>query len=193
MPEWIIFLYIADEFLVSYSTPPFLVSVKLFEIGHAIELYLKAAYVKKTGNIDAAISKDHNIRELWNECKNDNTFMPNYEIRNSIFEKDFALDNGLRSVKDEDKSHFYAHQEFYFVVKYLSQIKYLGIFKKQRLKGKGSVWVGTNQNPYWIHFLKELRKYLEYPMPNYNDQLKKMIESEEIHPSSATYLRGLYE
>jgi len=47
MPEWIMFLYIADEFLISYSTPPYLVSVKLFEIGHVIELYLKAAYAKK--------------------------------------------------------------------------------------------------------------------------------------------------
>jgi len=47
--------------------------------------------------------------------------MPKYEIRNSIFEKDFALDNGLRNIKSEDKEHFNNHREFYFVTKYVSQ------------------------------------------------------------------------
>jgi hypothetical protein len=54
--DWRAFLWPADEWLFLFATPPGgLISVKLFSIGHALELYLKAVYAKLTGDVKAAI------------------------------------------------------------------------------------------------------------------------------------------
>ena len=95
MSNWYDFLDTADQFFISYSISPSLIPVKLFEIGHTVELYLKATSTKLTGDIDRAIKFGHNIKAIWDECKKlDGSFLPNYEIRDTIFNSDFIKNNG---------------------------------------------------------------------------------------------------
>jgi hypothetical protein len=82
--EWDCFLDVADQWFVAYSVPPYDTAVKLFMIGHAVELYLKAANTKITDDIKRAIGFKHRVKQIWSDCKShDPTFMPNYEIRES--------------------------------------------------------------------------------------------------------------
>jgi hypothetical protein len=107
MSNWDDFCDTADQFFISYSISfeeP-LLPVKLFEIGHTIELYLKAAYIKKTGDIEKAIKFNHRIKQIWYDCKVlDSTFMPNYEIKDSIFNSDFIIDSRNKSSSNPPRS-----------------------------------------------------------------------------------------
>lgn len=60
--NWDCFLWSADEWIVNYSLPPNMTGTKLFSIGHALELYLKATYSKMTGDVDEAVRIGHNMR-----------------------------------------------------------------------------------------------------------------------------------
>ena len=72
--SWRSFVIPADEWLVNYSvisTVGFMpiLSVALFSIGQAVELYLKASMAKITGNSSAAIKYGHNIAKLLEDCQ----------------------------------------------------------------------------------------------------------------------------
>ena len=83
---WRRFASTADEFIVAYSTPPVLVPVKLFEIGHAVELYLKASYISMTGDVDKAMTFGHGIARILSACKAiDPSFMARYDLRVETF------------------------------------------------------------------------------------------------------------
>jgi len=104
MYEWRSFLWTADEFFIAYSLPPLnLLSVKLFLIGHTVEMYLKAANTKITGDIDRAIRFGHKIKEIWADCKGrDPNFMPSYEIRDSVCNEDlFTQDFWSKSISQK--------------------------------------------------------------------------------------------
>ena len=63
--DWHAFLRTADEWVINYSLLPAcssLIAVQLFSVGHALELYLKAANTKLTGNIDAVRCAHHILR-----------------------------------------------------------------------------------------------------------------------------------
>ena len=88
MYEWNSFLIAADEWFITYSLPPIIMGVKFFAIGHTVELYLKAANTKITGDIERAIRFRHQIKAIWDDCKaKDSDFMPKYEIRNEIYNR----------------------------------------------------------------------------------------------------------
>jgi hypothetical protein len=188
------FLDTADQFLIRYSVPPALIPVSLFEIGHAIELYLKATKLKLTGDVDEAISDGHKIRDIWGYCKShDANFMPHYELRDSILSSDFIHDAGA-SLSPEDQTHYLENQEFYIIAKHLLDIKYIGTtFKTLNKSKKYSVWGMIDQNPYWLAFLKELRHYLGWPTSRRRDWIKFYIDEQRIPPSAAKYLGNLYK
>jgi hypothetical protein len=194
MLNWTDFLWSADQFIVSYSVDIGLIPVKLFEIGHAVELYLKASYAKQKNNVDQAVFFGHRLKDLWDACKcEDPAFMPSFEIRDTVFNSNFVLDQG-RFLNEEDVKNFWENQEFYYVLKHLSDIKYIGSpLKSKSIVDNAGIWGYHSHNPYWINFFKEIRQYLKYPTEHTMDWIKYFIESNEIPDSSKIFLKKLYE
>lgn len=192
MYEWHSFLWTADEWFITYSLPPQdLVHVKLFAIGHTVELYLKAANTKITGNIDGAIKFGHNIKAIWDDCKShDKKFMPNFEIRDCVFNTDLFTGEIQKRLSGDDLKNYFHNQELYTIAKLLPDLKYLGAPLKSI---KGQCTLGSfHPNPYWINFLRELRAYLEYPQKDKVDIIKHHIYGGDLPAQSIDYLKGLY-
>ena len=184
-------LWNADQFFVSYSVQPLFISVKLFEIGHVVELYVKAALIKFTGNDQLPIKYGHNIKRIWAEWIKDKFFMPNYEIRDTIFKIDFGRDDG-RLLSPNDRDHYLKNRELYYITKYLPDIKYLGNFNSKYNLDDGWTFTISFQNLYWIDFIKELRRYLNWPNPQGHDWIKSSIIERKIPDDAIAYLQKLY-
>jgi hypothetical protein len=191
--EWDAFLWAADEWIINYSLPPMtLNAVKLFSIGHALELYLKAANTKITGDIERAIAFGHDIPRIWHDCKlQDPHFLPAHELRESVLERNLVDFNDYRRLNKDDLMHFLHDQELYVIAKYLADLKYLGAPLK-RVKGAFGV-AYFFPNPRWIDLFKQLRTYLGYPREGHLDIIRQHIEERDIPPSSISYLNGLLD
>ncbi|MDQ3017647.1 MAG: hypothetical protein M3R25_13135 [Bacteroidota bacterium] len=189
--KWGSFLHTADEFIIAYaSCTGNTISAPLFLIGHAVELYLKSAYTKQTRDIDAAVNFGHRIYDLWNACKSiDDKFMPQYELRDNVFQCPFLEKDIVKLLSHEDCIHFLENQEFYIVSKYLPDLKYLGAPLK-KIKGAYAIPFACH-NPYWIKFFKELRSYLEYPGVNSHNWFELSIEI-GVTISTEQYLKEFY-
>ena len=188
--DWHSFLPPADEWLVAYSTPPaHLTSVKLFSVGHAFELYLKACHTKMTGDIDEAMSFSHRILDIWRGCKSaDEGFLPDFELRESVLACDLLAVARIQpnQLSDDDMKHFLHYQELYIVFQQLGNLKYLGA----PLKPPQGPWAfGTVfPNPMWAKIFRDLRLYLEYPEADRTDLIRYHIESSELPPISVDFL-----
>jgi hypothetical protein len=166
--------------------------VKLFCIGHAVELYLKASYTKITNNIDKAIRFNHNIYKLFKACKDmDINFMPNHNIIETIINSDI-LESKFDSLNLGEELHFefLKNQELYIICKMLPDLKYLGAPIKSIKGGYSLGWVFPNN--YWIYFFREIRKYIGHPEAGKIDVIAQHIESNDIPEISVSYLKGLY-
>ncbi len=124
--DWDSFLIAADEWIVNYSLPVMrLTSVKLFSVGHALELYLKASNTKINGDIDRAIKFGHDLPRIWADCKqHDPEFLPEYQLRDTVLARDLLDHADYSKLAKEDVMHFLQNQELYVVVKYLADLKY---------------------------------------------------------------------
>jgi hypothetical protein len=191
MYTWDSFLDTADQFFISYSCPPFFVPVKLFEVGHCVELYLKAA-LSKLSTTENAIRYSHKLKDIFNECKKlDGQFLPNYEIRVSIYESNF-VNGDFSGFKESDLEHYFENQELYYISKHLFDIKYIGA-KQHSVDREGTIWLMSVQNPYWIGFIKELRHYLGWPTLHHRDMIKEIIKTDELPFSANYYLQNLFD
>jgi hypothetical protein len=167
-----------------------LTSVKLFSIGHALELYLKASYTKMTGNIKAAIDFRHNVGSLWKACKSlDASFIPGFELRDSVLAGNLLSQNETSKLPKEDYFHFLEHQELYVIAKHLADLKYLGA-PLMSVTGAYTL-VYMFPNPDWIAIFAAIRRFLQYPDANTHDTIRHVVESEEIPAAAAQYLSGL--
>lgn len=189
--EWDSFVIAADEWIIAYSLPPAnLTSVKLFSIGHAVELYLKAAYTKMTGNIKEAIGFGHKIVKIWDDCKKqDPNFLPSYELRHSILKADIFQANLHEQLAKEDFKHYLENQELYIIAKILPDLKYLGAPLKN-IKGAWAFGY-VFPNPYWIEFFKEIRSYLGYDK-NKLDIISHHLQERDLPIVSSNYLASLF-
>lgn len=190
MYEWHSFLQAADEWFIIYSLPPRIMGVKFFAIGHTVELYLKAANTKITGDIERAIRFRHQIKAIWDDCKaKDSAFMPQYEIRNDIYNRDL-LPSPFEGLNEEDTIHLGNNFELYIIAKYLPDLKYLGAPPKI-MKGQAGLYL-LYSNTYWIDFLKEMRRYLGHPEKNRRDVISFHIEHSTMPPETVYFLKMLY-
>ena len=81
MADWQDFLSPADQWFVAYAVGPMAIAVSLFSVGHSVELYLKAAFAKQTGDVEKAMKFGHNLKGLWDALKAlDPAFMPSCEL-----------------------------------------------------------------------------------------------------------------
>jgi hypothetical protein len=187
---WTGFVSLADEFLVAYSVPPLLVPVKLFEIGHALELYLKACHISRSGDVDAAMRLGHRIPELWRACKSlDSAFMPNHRLRDDILAAPIFQANPQHGLATADYLEFLEHQELYLVARLLPDLKYLGT-RLRTIKGQtGFGFVYPNDS--WIPFFAELRRFLKYPDGKQLDMIEHHLESGKLPAQSVRFLSGI--
>ncbi|MDP2719759.1 MAG: hypothetical protein Q8P44_08030 [Dehalococcoidia bacterium] len=191
MHKWDSFLWTADEWFITYSLPPGNLSgVKLFAIGHTVELYLKAANTMLTNDIDRAINFGHNLKAIWDDCKKDSKFMPSFVFRDSVFNRYFLSESEAKCLDKADLLHYLENQEFYIVAKYLSDLKYLGAPLKS-VKGAFSFGY-VHQHPYWIKFLRELRDYIGHPNETRQDIIAHHLQEGDLPKQSTQYLKELY-
>lgn len=170
--DWFRFLYTADEFIISYAVTPPILMIKLFLVGHAAELYLKAVFTKQTGNIDQAISYKHRIKDLFVQCqKNDKLFLSDFDYNKLESDEEYRRDK---------------HLELYYVGKYMSELKYLGatFSDMNDLQRYGP-------NYEWADFFKRIRLYLKYPPKGYKDCLSKYIDSLSPSDQNKDYLKRI--
>jgi len=190
--NWNCFLQSADEWLITYALPPQrFIFVKLFAIGHVVELHLKASYAKLSGSVDEAIRFGHDIPKLWNACKIDNTFMPRFELRSAVLNTEILNTEALsQQLSADDRNHLFANMEFYIVAKYLADLKYLGAPLKKIDKAYA---IGGNfPNIYWIHFLKEVRAFLDTPTKERVDYVDYYLKEGILPVDAAVYLEQLF-
>ncbi len=196
MNDWCWFLEPADEWFVTYAMIPLVpgfLNVTMFSIGHTVELCLKGVVMKQTGASVGEIIKKygHDIEKLWRKCKSDQDFMPDYEIRDSVLKANLLERGFEKELIKSSKSDFESyskHQELYFLAsRYLPDLKYGAVAKR-------GVYPMTyyHPNPYWIGFVKELRRYLEYPSPGRQDFIRFMIDEGNLPLRVAQYLEELY-
>ena len=190
--EWDSFLPAADEWIINYSLicPEGLISVKLFSIGHALELYLKAANTKIDGDINKAINFRHDLPGLLYDCKKkDPAFLPGYELRQSVLDQDLLQGEVYSNLDKDDRKHFLENQELYVVTKYLADLKYYGAPLK---KVKGASFLAmTPLNLQWAELFKELRAYLGHPQKDKLDIIQHHIEEGKLPPTSIEFLRRI--
>jgi len=116
--------------------------------------------------------------------------MPSFEIRNSVFDKDFLSLSVVESLDKDDRLHYFHNQELYIVAKFLPDLKYLGAPLKSV---KGAYALGyIHPNPYWIGFLRELRDYIGHPQKNRLDIVAHHLQEGDLPQQSIQYLKGLY-
>jgi hypothetical protein len=189
--DWDDFLWSADEWIVNYSLPVMrLTSVKLFSIGHAFELYLKACNSKITGDIERAIKFGHELPRIWKDCKErDRTFLPDYELRDTVLARNLLDHKDYSKLSKDDAIHFLHNQELYVVVKYLADLKYLGAPLK-RIKGAYALALFF-PNPLWADLFKALRAYLGHPEAGKLDMLQEHISDSQLPQFSVQFLRQI--
>ncbi len=186
--EWDCLLSSADEWIVNYSLPySHLTSVKLFSVGHAFELYLKAANTKLSGDIDHAVNFGHHIPKLWADCKRfDPKFLPEFDLRQSVLDLNLLQDFDHSKLKEANFRHYMENQEIYIVAKYLADLKYLGAPLKN-VKGAFAFGV-IYPNPIWTKLFRSFRKYLGHPSEGKLDLLAYHMENGELPKSSMQLL-----
>ncbi len=192
--NWDCFLIMADQFIISYATSSFwLNQVPHFLIWHAVELYLKAAYAKLTGDVEWAIKKGHKLKTIWDKCKKlDPNFMHEYDLRNSVLNVLFVGDyyNPQDYFSDNnDRLNYQENQELYNIFKLLPDLKYMHM--PMRSAPNGFTLMYVKLNPYRPKFFKRMREYLGHPLPNNGDFIKMAVEGWHV-PQVKEYLTQFY-
>jgi hypothetical protein len=186
--KWDSFIHTADEWIINYSMPMMsLVGVKLFSVGHAFELCLKAANTKITGDIDRAIKFGHDIPAIWHDNeKRDSHFLPQHELRKTILKRDLLSPTDYQKLSKKDFREFITHQEIYVAAKYLADLKYLGAPLK---KVKGAYGISMMfPNPIWSDLFRDLRTYLGIPGKGKTSFIQLTIDHEDLPAPTKGFL-----
>jgi hypothetical protein len=215
--QWKNYVSDADDFLITYAVtcPCGLLHSHLFLIGHAVELYLKAIYIKQTGDEYKAIKEGHNLKNLFELCQNNTPpFLPkfesngNYEIFKfkGTYEELYELaqktiqGTGLTSWEKEKFLHFSYYMEFYLIAENLNNLKYFSCQWKSRdpFWQKHLKYIASYKpNDFWIEFVKQARSYLGYSGED-NDMIKLCLEgfgcsADALPCTSREYLSQIFK
>ena len=188
MPEWEEFALTGDEFLAAYALSSGLVRATPYLIGHATELYLKAAYAAHlgAGKSLAELRREfrdnfnggHNLKALWDALKQQDGFMPDFNIREDLYEVPY-VDKGLKmGLSEEDLAHLGVNFEWYFIFRHHNELRYP---VEQPLSYFFS-WPGD----FWVKFFKDLRIFIGYPRSGGADHLVQVLE--HVPPNGRAYL-----
>jgi len=197
--NWCTWVQAADQWFIAYASLPHLQpGVPFWCAGHAVELYLKAAVVKGTGDQKKAMSFRHDISDLWKECRKlDPSFLPAYDLRDSILTRDILLlraPSRMQDLSPDDLQHFFDNEPLYIVAKLQGDLKYFPLHMHSRPDSPG-VLVEAWPNMFWLKFVKSLRQYLEFPPPGTRDFIRHLLERDLqcVPDDTIAYLHQLYE
>jgi len=217
--KWRDYVRNADEFFIAYAMtcPCALLSNHLFLIGHAVELYLKAVYIKQTNDEINAIKKGHKLKGLYKSCQENVPpfllkfkFKENHEIFNfrgnykELLELEMGAIKSGKSLTDFEREkvlHFISYKEFYLISENLNNLKYIYCqwkhsrdpFWREHLQAIASI----KPNPFWIEFVKQVRSFLGYGGED-NDMIKLCLEGfacpvGELPNMSRSYLSEIFD
>jgi hypothetical protein len=116
-----------DEFLITYACIGHLGwRAGFFNLGHSVELYLKAAMRKAQPNIDVS-RYGHDIERLLRDVQAAAPpLLSNYVLRKSAADKYLLNPTGATNFRiDPDYDHYHHHMELYWISRYLMDTKYV--------------------------------------------------------------------
>jgi hypothetical protein len=164
----------------------------MFHAGHAMELYLKAVYLKHQPGMN--ITKlGHRIGDMINTLKQDHPgFLPSVTLRSGVSTKflsgRFAPLGDV--LNDPDYAHFVEHQELYWVSQYLADLKYLGTVHMSLPSAFGIVC--RSVNPYWACLYGEVRTHLGWPIQGaWIDAIRNFQEQHDVSAPMKEFFRNL--
>lgn len=150
------FLLLADQWLIHYASITSKTPIPtLFAVGHALELYAKAAILKNDQGINV-YKEGHDIWSLIVKLKTDYNILETYDIRERVLSQFLNGNIAYYESDSSDAENYRMNMEFYWVASLLKDIKYLGTYC--RSISNGYFLVVKERNPYWIPILRELRQ-----------------------------------
>lgn len=186
------FVDVGDQFLIAYACSTWAgPAALLFTIGHAAELYLKAALLKQQPTADAT-KFGHKVEDLLAKVQSSSpSLLVNYTLRKSVADKWLLYPVGPESFGiDPDYDHYANNMELYWVSRYLADTKYL-LASHRSVKGSFLV-TSAGLNNYWQPFFRELRNFLGLPdSAQSNDRLANAANSENFPPQVREFLRKM--
>lgn len=186
------FVDVGDQFLIAYACSSWAgPAVHLFTIGHAAELYLKAALLKIQPGTDVT-KFGHKIGDLLAKLQSYSpSLLAAYTLRKSAADKWLLNPVGPESFGiDPDYDHYVNNMELYWVSRYLADTKYLLASHKAAIKS--FVVVSTGLNEYWQPFFRELRNFLGLPDPAHgHDRLANAATSENFPAQARKFLEKI--
>lgn len=188
---WWKFILPADEFFITYAMPASGPEVALFLVGHCAELYLKACLTKLGEAPKRVFGFGHDLSKLISKCaKLDKEFPHDYILRRAVLEaiRDTVGIAPGTVMQDEDREHFFRHQELYIAAYCQGQTRYFGTIMSRPLLVAGAII----PNPYWIDFIRDIRNYLSFPPAGIADRIAQTLEIGSLPEKTSLYLRCLY-
>lgn len=186
------FVDVGDQFLIAYACSTWAgPAARLFTIGHAAELYLKAALLKLQPAADVT-KFGHKIEDLLEKLQAlSPSLLTGYNLRKSAADKWLLNPVGPEAFGiDPDYDHYVYNIELYWVSRYLGDTKYL-LASHKAIKRSFAV-TSAGLNDYWQPFFREIRNFLGLPDPSQgNDRLANAANSENFPPQVREYLRKI--
>lgn len=183
------FVDVGNQFLISYACAPHAgMAAGLFNVGHAVELYLKATILKVRPNTDAS-SYGHRIERLLKDVQAAAPLLlSNYTVRPEAADKWLLNPVGPRaSGVDPDYDHYIQNNELYWVSRHLQDTKYLFASHKAIRGSFAIIYAGLNE--YWQPFFREIRQHLGLPSPEWKpDRLEQAVSNRAIPGYARDYL-----
>jgi len=195
--DWAKYASEGDQWIICYALVSGISSTQtaaLYIIGHAVELYLKAASIKLSDNEAGAIKYGHCLKRLWKDCRRlDPCFMSTYDIRFSTLAKDIFDPKVIGSLSADELRNFDSHRSLYAIMRALPDLKYFGLPWKTE-KTSGSYYVVTeHRDRYWIRFFKDMRTYLGYPANQLADRIRNAVAGSDLPADAVAYLKKYFE
>ena len=197
--RWINFCMLGDQFIGSYlrldsrTTP-----ATLFNIGHALELYLKAVLLKGGTTKRDLFRRSHDIAAMLEEVRKAHGLLKEFQLNPLVYDRyvggrlipmnEVIDENG--TINEPLYIDYVQKQELYWIGKYLQDLKYLGTFHKN-LPDTFSI-LCMPCNPFWGVMFKELRKFLDWPTSNFRGTAFDLLSGEsQIWPEGSNQMRFL--
>lgn len=190
------FTDLGNQFLISYACSswagPF---ANLFNVGHAVELYLKAVVRRISPATDVSTYR-HDVGRLLSDVQDRAApLLSTYRLRQSA--ADAWLLNPIQPNGfgiDANFDHYSAHNELYWISRYLMDTKYLFASQKGDLAKNSFICVVMGLNEYWQPFFKELRQFLiAGARPRAPDRLELAVTNQALPLVAREYLRRIID
>ena len=189
--EWSPLVNAADEWLVSFSLPFMrLHGVRVFALGRALELYLKAAHARMAGSLESGAGFGPDLPAIWFGCRDlDPSFLSAYDLRREVLSHDLLTPSDVAQLGKDDLVHFLQNQELYLLLRYHAEHVASGVLRTD--PGASFPTGGFIPGPAWSALFGALRGVLGHPTAGEADVLAENLAQSKLPAFSVTFLRGI--